>query len=267
MSRPRLSARLAAGLLSFLLFAASASRCAAQQRSLFPNKPGADAPPSSEALRNPRKRGTPQPRPDTVPLPFNLVWGDTQQRLSSLFSGVGAQITNKKANGQLETWTVQGLIAPNLQSSLFTFAQGSLIGLEFDYGQSSWDLSKYNDVMGQFRKLLDGVCEKPGEIISRQTDQPSEDPALKQSLMGYQWQRGDTLVQLFYFSAEDTAKSLSYRTISVHYHYQDPYAIQASDAPAGSVNPAPGANPAGSSSLFPHASAPLTPDADPLPER
>jgi hypothetical protein len=269
MTCPRLSAWLIAGLL---LSGVPASRCRAQQRSLFPNNqpPGEKAPRVSEALRNPKRQGTPPPRPDTVALPFNLVWGDSMQRLSSLFAGVGAQVTNKKATGQLETWTVQGLIAPNLQSSLFTFAQGTLIGLEFDYGQSSWDLPKYNDVMGQFRKMLDASCQKPGEIISRQTDQPSEDPALKQSLMGYQWRRGDTLVELFYFSAEDTAKSLSYRTISVHYHYEDPADIEAANAPPpapGGVSPAAGANTAANPSLFPHGSAPVTPDSDPLPER
>jgi hypothetical protein len=263
MNRPRFSVWLVAALL----FAwTPAARCLAQQKSLFPAKPGASAPPLSDALRNRKRQATPPPRPDTVPLPFNLVWGDTMQRLASLFAGVGAQVTNKKATGQLETWTVQGLIAPNLQSSLFTFSQGILIGLEFDYGQSSWDLAKYNDTMGQFRKLLDANCEKPGEIISRQTDQPSDDPALKQSLMGYQWRRGDTLVQLFYFSAEDTAKSLSFRTISVHYHYQDPADVDAANTPAGQDGTA-GANSPGSTSLFPHASAPVTPDSDPLPER
>ena len=265
MTRPRLSVWLMAG---WLFAGVPASQSVAQQKSLFPsNEAGAKFPPLSDALRHPRKN-TPSPRPDTVPLPFNLVWGDSMRRLSSLFAGVGAQITNKKATGQLETWTVQGLIAPNLQASLFTFEQGSLIGLEFDYGQTSWDLAKYNDVMGQFRKMLDASCEKPGEIISRQTEQTSEDPALKQSVMGYHWRRGDTLVQLFYFSAEDTAKSLSYRTISVHYHYQDPADVDAANAPtpsAGDVSPAPGANPTGS--LFPHGAPPVTSDTDPLPER
>jgi hypothetical protein len=276
MSRPRYLAWPTAGLL-LLLAIAPGGRSWGQQ-SLFPSKGGSNSssaknhvPARSEALRNPRRQVVPPPRPDTVPLPFNLVWGDSRQRLASLVAGVGAQVTNKKATGELETWTVQGLIAPNLQSSLFTFVQDNLIALEFDYGQASWDLPKYNDVMGQFRKLLDRVCDKPGEIISRQTDQPTADPSLKQSLMGYQWRRGDTLVQLFYFSAEDTAKSLTYRTISVHYHYQDPADVDAANAPpggGGTASPAPGANSPANPSLFPNAAAkPLTPDTDPLPER
>ena len=76
--------------------------------------------------------------------------------------------------------------------------------------------------MGQFRRLLEAKCEAPGEIISRQNDPTPGENGIKQALMGYQWKRGDTLVQLFYFSAEDPAKSLTFRNISLHYYYQDP---------------------------------------------
>ena len=87
---------------------------------------------SPAARVTPPPRPTPTPRGDTVPLPFNLVWGDSQQRLASLFAGVGAKITEKKPAGAGERWTVQGLIAPGLQASMFTFQQGILIGVEFD---------------------------------------------------------------------------------------------------------------------------------------
>lgn len=219
MFRPRSLVSLIACLCGGVFALPMAVR--AQQNRLFPSQAQAQ----SSILRNPvatqTRRPPPPPRPDTVALPYNLVWGDTQNRLASLFAGVGAKITNKKTEGQTEVWTVQGLIAPNLQSSLFTFQNGILAALEFDYGQPDWDLTRYNDMMGQFRRLLETKCEKPGEMVSRQSDQPTPD-GLKQSLMGYQWSRGDTLVQLFYFSAEDPVKSLAFRSISVHYHYQDP---------------------------------------------
>ena len=259
----------------------------AQNKSLFPNS---RAPAQSSALRS-QPRRPPPPRPDTVALPFNLYWGDTQNRLASLFAGIGAKVTNKKAQGQAEVWTVEGLIAPNLQASQFTFAQGSLVALEFDYGQPDWNTDRYNEVMGQFRRLLEVKCEKPGEIVSRQTDQPV-DASVKQSLMGYEWKRGDTLVQLFYFSAEDTAKSLAYRSISVHYHMQEIVPLDAGPLPeidrntdpnanplfGGNTKAAPGASPAASASLAssPQYGPPPPPtptpkpnsrDSDPLPER
>ncbi len=193
----------------------------AQSNRLFPSK----VPPDSSALRyGAAPRRTPPPaRPDTVALPYNMIWGDNMTRLASLFAGVGATITNKKTENSVETWTVQGLLAANLQVSLFRFSNSRLAALEFDYGAPDWDTAKYNDQMGQFRRLLDAKCEAPGEMISRQTDQPPDEKGITQSLMGYQWKRGDTLVQLFYFSAEDPAnKALTFRNISLHYYYQDP---------------------------------------------
>ena len=177
---------------------------------------------SETAPSGPRHRPAPPPRPDTVALPYNLVWFDSQNRLASLFAGVSAKVAEKKTDGPNEIWTVNELIAPNLRTSFFTFQQGMLIGLEFDYGQDAWDTAKYNAVMGDFRRLLETKCESPGEIISRKSDQVPNS-TVKETLMGYQWVRGDTIVQLFYYAAEDTAKALNFRSISVHYHYRDPY--------------------------------------------
>ena len=216
MFRARLPLWLIAPLLWFL-GASSAAR--AQGNRLFPSK----VPQNSDALRNPIPRRTPPPaRPDTVDLPYHMLWGDSMNRLAALFAGSGATIANKKTEKGIETWTVQGLLAADLQTSLFRFSNGQLAALEFDYANPDWDTDKYNDKMGQFRRLLEAKCEAPGEMISRQTDQPPAENGIKQSLMGYQWRRGDTLVQLFYFSAEDPDKKLTFRNISLHYYYQDP---------------------------------------------
>ncbi len=242
MWRARLPLWLIAASLLWCL-AASTVVCA-QGNKLFPSR----VPPNSEALRNPAPRRTPPPaRPDTVDLPYHMLWGDSTNRLASLFAGVGATITSKKTENGVETWTVQGLLAANLQSSLFKFSGGQLAALEFDYGSPDWDLAKYNDQMGQFRRLLDAKCEAPGEMISRTTDQPPGEAGVKQSLMGYQWKRGDTLVQLFYFSAEDPEKKLTFRNISLHYYYQDPNPPNPADSalPDG-ANP----DPAGGGTLF-----------------
>lgn len=170
-----------------------------------------------------------------------MVWGDTQQRLAALFAGVGAKITDKKPNGQTEIWTVQGLIAPDLQASMFTFQGGLLVAMEFDYGQKDWDLSKYNDKMGLFRRVLEIKCGGPGEMVSRDTIQ-EPNSTVKETFMGYQWNRGDTSVQLFYFSAEDTVKAMSFRAISVHYHYKDP--MQEQPMPEQAMPEAGGSQPA-----------------------
>ena len=193
---------------------------------------------SAASSASPRRRPAPPPRPDTVALPYNLVWFDSQNRLASLFAGVSAKVAEKKTDGPNEIWTVNELIAPNLRTSFFTFQQGMLIGLEFDYGQDAWDTAKYNEVMGQFRRLLETKCEAPGEIISRKTDEVPNS-TVKETLMGYQWVRGDTVVQLFYYAAEDTSKALNFRSISVHYHYRDPFA----PPPGSEPSPPPAAPP------------------------
>ena len=200
-------------------------------------------------------------------LPYNLVWGDTTGRLSALFAGVGAKITNKKTDGPKEIWTVDGLIAPNLQSSLFTFQAGQLLALEFDYGQQDWTTEKYNEQMGQFRRLMESKCEAPGELISRgPTETPAPDNPVKETLTGYQWKHGDTVVQLFYFAAEDTSKNQNFRSISVHYHYTDPYAV-AAPPPEDSPPPAAGgdAAPAVGAASAANAGSPPPDPAHPAP--
>lgn len=254
MRRPPIYAWLAAGLLAL------ASASSARAQGLFPGSSGTGA--QSSALRHPHRQPPPPPRPDTVALPYNLIWGDSQQRIASLFAGVGAQVTNKKTVGELETWTVQGLIAPNLEASIFTFAQGMLAGVEFDYGQPEWNGPKYDEMVGKFKDLLESRCGKPGEAIPPAPATAPPNPNFKQSLTGFRWSRGDTLVELIYFSVEDLAKSLTYRTISIHYYYQDPYAPP--PGAAASPSPSPGS---GGTSLFPNASGPpTTPDADGLPQ-
>lgn len=266
--------------------------------------PGNRAPSDSPALRgasqrSPGTRGTARstqspsrllsPRGETVQLPYNMEWSDTPQRLASLFAGVGAKVADKKSTGQTEVWTVQGLIAPDLQASLFTFQAGSLTAMEFDYGQTDWDLPKYNEKMGLLRRVMEGRCGGPGELVSRDTAQ-EPGSTVKQTFTGYHWSRGDTLVELFYFSAEDTAKSLTFRTISVHYRYKDPVQdqqpmpeteVQAADpnsnplfggtgASAAVASPSPSVgsgSPVATPAVSPPAKpSPTGPDGDPLPE-
>ncbi len=258
MHRARFPLWLIAPLLCGV-FAAPAAR--AQGNRLFPSK----APANSAALRNPQPmpRRTPPPaRPDTVDLPYHMLWGDSTNRLASLFAGVGATIASKKTENGVETWTVQGLLAANLQASLFRFSGGQLAALEFDYGAPDWDTARYNEQMGQFRRLLEAKCEAPGEMISRPSDQPPGENSIKQSLMGYQWKRGDTLVQLFYFSAEDpNNKALMFRNISLHYYYQDPYP----PAPADSALPESTNADPNASTLFGGKVAPGAPAPAPAP--
>ena len=125
MFRSRFLIWLLVGMVNAALASGSVR---AQTNRLFPSRGQRQA----ETTYAAPHRTPPPARPDTVALPYNLIWGDTQNRLASLFAGVGAKITNKKDEDNLEVWTVQGLIAPNLQTSEFTFRDKQLAALELD---------------------------------------------------------------------------------------------------------------------------------------
>jgi hypothetical protein len=65
--------------------------------------------------------------------------------------------------------------------------------------------------MGEIRKYFD---EKygTGKLVSRSRD---TDTDIIQTLVGYQWMVGGTMLELFYFSAQHD--TLVYRTITVDY--------------------------------------------------
>jgi len=104
-----------------------------------------------------------------------------------------------------------GLIHPGLKRTLFTFKQRSLVAVELQYEYPEWSIERYNQRMGEIRKYFD---EKygTGKLVSRARD---NDTDVIQTLVGYQWMVGATLLELFYFSAQHD--SLLYRTITVDY--------------------------------------------------
>ena len=85
------------------------------------------------------------------------------------------------------------------------------MAVELQYEYPDWSIERYNQRMGEIRKYFD---EKygTGKLVSRSRDHDSE---VIQTLVGYQWMVGTTMLELFYFSAQHD--NLVYRTISVDY--------------------------------------------------
>jgi hypothetical protein len=65
--------------------------------------------------------------------------------------------------------------------------------------------------MGDIRRYFDAKYGT-GKLVSRARDSDSD---VIQTLVGYQWMVGTTLLELFYFSAQHD--ELVFRTISVDY--------------------------------------------------
>jgi hypothetical protein len=143
--------------------------------------------------------------------PFGFRWNDPMTRVDAVLKGAKAQIVSREKKESREVWTVEGLVHPGLKRTLFTFKGGSLFGVELQYEYPDWTIERYNQRMGEIRKYFD---EKygTGKLVSRSRDTDTE---VIQTLVGYQWVVGATMLELFYFSAQHD--TLVFRTITVDY--------------------------------------------------
>jgi hypothetical protein len=143
--------------------------------------------------------------------PFGFRWNDSMQRVENVLNGAKAKIVARDKKEGREIWTVEGLVHPGLKRTLFTFKGGSLFGVELQYEYQDRTIEWYNTRMGDIRRYFDAKFGT-GKLVSRSRD---TDTDVIQTLVGYQWMVGTTMLELFYFSAERGQQS--YRTISVDY--------------------------------------------------
>src|SRR5581483_1950455 len=143
--------------------------------------------------------------------PFGFRWNDSMAHVEAVLHGAKAKITSREKKENRDVWTVEGLIHPGLKRTLFTFKQRALVAVELQYEYPDWSIERYNQRMGEIRKYFD---EKygTGKLVSRSRD---TDTDVIQTLVGYQWMVGATMLELFYFSAQHGP--LLYRTITVDY--------------------------------------------------
>jgi hypothetical protein len=143
--------------------------------------------------------------------PFGFRWNDSMPRVEAVLNGAKARIVAREKKENREVWTVEGLVHPGLKRTLFTFKQGSLYGVELQDEYPDRTIEWYNQRMGEIRRYFDAKFGT-GKLVSRSRD---TDTDVIQTLVGYQWMVGTTMLELFYFSAEK-GQNL-YRTISVDY--------------------------------------------------
>jgi hypothetical protein len=154
---------------------------------------------------------SPAPAVEELQPPFGFRWNDPMSRVEAVLKGAKAQILSRAKKEKREIWTVEGLIHPGLKRTVFTFKGGALFGVELQYEYNNWTIERYNERMGEIRRYFDAKYGT-GKLVSRTRDTDSD---VIQTLVGYQWMIGATMLELFYFSAQHD--SLVYRTISVDY--------------------------------------------------
>lgn len=148
---------------------------------------------------------------EDIPPPFGFRWNDPSGKVEQVLVAAKARIVTREPKEKRDVWTVEGLVQPGLKRTLFEFKEGFLVEVELQYEYDKWSIENYNNRMGEIRRYFDGKFGT-GKLVSRTRDTDSD---VVQTLVGYQWMVGGTMLELFYFSAQREA--LIYRTITVSY--------------------------------------------------
>ena len=148
---------------------------------------------------------------DDIPPPFGFHWQDSMSRVEDVLKRAKAKIVSREKKENRQIWTVEELVQPGLKRTLFNFREGLLAEVELQYEYPDWTIEHYNDRMGEIRRYFDAKFGT-GKLVSRSRDTDTE---VIQTLVGYQWMVGNTMLELFYFSAQHG--QLIFRTITVDY--------------------------------------------------
>jgi len=148
---------------------------------------------------------------EDIPPPFGFKWNDSMTKIEQVLTGAKAKIVTREKKEKREIWTVEGLVQPGLRRTLFIFRDGFLVEVELQYEYPDWTIERYNERMGEIRRYFDAKFGT-GKLVSRSRDTDSD---VVQTLVGYQWIVGGTMLELFYFSAQRDQNV--FRSITVSY--------------------------------------------------
>lgn len=148
---------------------------------------------------------------EDIPPPFGFRWNDPSTKVEQVLVAAKAKIVSREQKEKREIWTVEGLVQPGLKRTLFKFKEGFLVEVELQYEYDKWTVENYNSRMGEIRRYFDSKFGT-GKLIQRTRDTDSD---VIQTLVGYQWIVGGTMLELFYFSAERQPNL--FRNITVTY--------------------------------------------------
>ena len=162
-----------------------------------------------------------QPALKDIKIPYSLTWGDSIERVRGMISAVKARETacTEKSIGKV-ILEAEGLSIGNslLKKSLFTFNDGSLIEVELQYDDPSWDAEKTVDFFDRTRRRIDERYGRGTLLVNKVKEHPEGDNVPKEmtyTLIIYQWSQPTVNLELNYYSVEEKEKSL--RLVSLHY--------------------------------------------------
>jgi hypothetical protein len=156
-----------------------------------------------------------------IKIPYSLTWGDSIDKVREMINAVKAHETSctEKSIGKV-VLEADGLSIGDtmLKKSLFNFKDGSLIEIELQYDDPSWDAEKTVDFFDRTRRRIDERYGPGTLLVNKVKEHPPGDNIPKETtytLIIYQWSQPTVNLELNYYSVEERDKSL--RLVSLHY--------------------------------------------------
>lgn len=181
----------------------------------------------------------------TIRPPFSLEWAEDSKRVELKIAAAKLTIKERRKIDARWALVVTGFEKPNannpkspkppaLQQVVFYFGggrlakdklpdgktsdlitDGALVEVELQYQQPEWVEADYNKCLGEKRQLIERTYGA-GQQIVRETKELPEGKGTS-TIVGYNWNRNNTAVELVYFTAETTEGNHVFHTLSLHY--------------------------------------------------
>lgn len=156
-----------------------------------------------------------------IRVPYGMAWGDSPEKVRDMIRAVKAEETSfaTKSPGK-DVLEAQGLAVgdPLLRKSLFMFREGSLVEIELQYGDSTWDAEKTLDFFDRTRRRINERYGTGTLLVNKVKEHPSGQKVpddMNYTLIVYQWNQPSVVLELDYYAVEEKEKAL--RLVSLHY--------------------------------------------------
>ena len=156
-----------------------------------------------------------------IKVPYALAWGDSIDKVREMLNAVKARETalSQKSPGKF-VLEAEGLGVGDqlLKKSLFTFRDGSLVEVELQYGDPSWDGEKTLDFFDRTRRRIGERYGTGSLIVNKIRERPSGEKVpqdVTYTLIIYQWTQPTASLELDYYGVEGVEQAL--RLVSLHY--------------------------------------------------
>jgi hypothetical protein len=156
-----------------------------------------------------------------IKIPYALSWGDSAEKIRGMIAAVKARETACSEKGP-GTVVIEaeglGVGDPLLKKSLFTFREGSLVEVELQYGNDSWDGDKAVDFFDRTRRRIDERYGAGTLMVNKVKEVPPEEGIPKDltyTMIIYRWTQAMVALELNFYSMEGNERA--YRIVSLHY--------------------------------------------------